>query len=225
MKNFIYISIFIITLIGCSKEKDDESMVLNGTILDDCSNKPLTNFSLELNVRYTCVKVGNGCLDTYYFNTDANGFFSVNIEKKGIGADLRAYNGTAILDGITTRNSGKEMSLGTFIAHPTTSFVYRVKVNNPYNVGDTLQLSIHQGAYRIKIPAPLSDTTFPQVNNYAELSTLTYDNMNSGIVNIKGLYDITKGSLTNENLIKRELFSYALPACPLKIDTITIFIN
>ena len=45
------------------------------------------------------------------------------------------------------------------------------------------------------------------------------------IVNVKGLYDITKGGLTNDDIIKREMFSYALPACPSKIDTITVFIN
>lgn len=223
MKTLLYIIsaiIFIIGSIGCKKDKKEEGMVLSGTIIDDCSGNPLANFSMAADVQVSCAKT-TPCFDTYFFDTDANGSFYLNIEKKG-GTELRAYNGRSILKGIPIPNN-KELHLGSFIARPTTSFVYRVKVNNPYNSGDTLQLSIHQGAYRIKIPAPLSDTTFPQVNNYAELSPQTYDKMN--IVNVKGLYDITKGGLTNDDIIKREMFSYALPACPSKIDTITIFIN
>lgn len=223
MKTLLYISaiIFIIGSVSCKKEKKEEGMVLSGTIIDDCSGKPLANFSMAADVQVSCAKT-TPCFDTYFFDTDANGSFYLNIEKKG-GTELRAYSsGTSILKGIPIPNN-KELHLGSFIARPTTSFVYRIKVNNPYSAGDTLQLSIHQGAYRIKIPAPLSDTTFPQVNNYAELSPQTYDNMN--IVNVKGLYDITKGGLTNDDIIKREMFSYALPACPSKIDTITVFIN
>ena len=181
MKHLLYISaiIFIIGSVSCKKDKKEEGMVLSGTIIDDCSGKPLANFQLHLNVDYTCVKIGKPCNDAYYFSTDANGSFTVDIVKKGFAAELRAHNGTSILKGIPLGTSGKELHLGSFIARPTTSFVYRIKVNNPYNVGDTLVTDLKglgpNGRY--KFAAPLSDTSFT-INNYSILTSPEYSTIN-----------------------------------------------
>ena len=53
MKTLLYISaiIFIIGSVSCKKEKKEEGMVLSGTIIDDCSGKPLANFSIAADVQ------------------------------------------------------------------------------------------------------------------------------------------------------------------------------
>ena len=217
MKKLIFIlAAILLGVTGC--KKDDKEFVITGQIIKDCSGEPLANFNIE--GWLDCDEPFSKCVEVFAATTDANGNFSMVITRKGVLEISTPGKGFPFLSHIPVISS---VSLGSFMAEPTTSFVYRIKVNNPYNVGDTLQLSIYQGAYRIKIPAPLSDTTFPQVNNYAELSPQSYGSVN--IVNVKGLYDITKGGLTNEDIIKRELFTFVLPACPSKIDTITIQIN
>ncbi|MBL1231832.1 MAG: hypothetical protein P1U44_03665 [Vicingaceae bacterium] len=192
MKYLIYLSaiIFIIGSISCKKEKKEEGMVLSGTIIDDCSGKPLANFSMVADVQVSCAKT-TPCFDTYFFDTDANGSFYLNIEKKG-GTELRAYNGTSILKGIPIPNN-KELHLGSFIARPTTSFVYRIKVNNPYSAGDTLVTNLQgAGGGQFKFAAPLKDTAFT-ISNYSGRLVNYYENI--GLIPVEIGYGIYKNSI------------------------------
>lgn len=202
-------------LLSC--EKEEINATVTGRIVTDCVGSPLANTNLKARVKVTSIKIGPD-YDYYYFSTDADGNFSIKIKKRG-GMEIEK-NGSTILDGIPVNDN---INIGTYNAYPTTSFVYRIKVNNPYNVGDTLQLSIYQGTNRIIIPAPLFDTIFPVVNNYGSYQHPIYGN--TDYVTVSGLYDITRGALTYQDIIKRETFSFSLIACPSTIDTITIEIN
>lgn len=210
----IYILLLFI-LLSC--EKEEINATVSGRIVIDCIGTPLANINLKARVQITSINIGPD-FDYYSFSTDANGNFSVKIKKRG-GMEIEK-NGNTIIDGIPVIG---DINIGTFNTFPTSSFVYRIKVNNSYNVGDTLQLSIHQGINRITIPAPLFDTIFPVVTNYGSYQHPYYEN--TDYVTVSGLYDITKGALTYQDIIKRETFSFSLPACPSTIDTITIEIN
>jgi|SRR5690606_32105418 len=121
--------------------------------------------------------------------------------------------------------SGKELHLGSFIARPTTSFVYRIKVNNPYNVGDTLYLSIPPFT-PLKghvISAPLQDSTFETIYNYSQLASYNYGETDN--VEIKFGVTVSKNGFIRDSIYFSETRVFNFPACPSKIDTITIFIN
>ncbi|MBW6483882.1 MAG: hypothetical protein K0B10_12600 [Vicingaceae bacterium] len=190
MKNLIYILLAMVLLSITSCHKEDKGGILTGTILDDCSGKPLANFHMEANVNYSCFST-TPCYDTYFFDTDANGYFSLNIKKRG-STELRAKNGTSILKHIPGQSS-KELHLGTFIARPTTSFVYRIKVNNPYNVGDTLVTNLQGGGgAQFKFAAPLTDTSFT-ISNYSGKYANSYENI--GFIPVEIGYGIYKNSI------------------------------
>jgi len=219
MRNLKLISnlLLIFLLSACSKEK--EKITFTGKILEFCNGAPLANTNLIIwqDSEYSLIKTPQQ--GPYSAKTDGDGNFSFEVEG---GPQIQIRVGSrSILRDIPVRSDLS--NLGTFYANPTTSFVYRIKVNNPYQLGDTLHLSVQEGINSIIIPAPLTDTTFLLVQNYGELDTQTFGNTTT--LNVKGLAIVTKGQLNNQDIIKRDLFTFTLPVCPSKIDTLTIEIN
>ncbi|MBW6484358.1 MAG: hypothetical protein K0B10_15045 [Vicingaceae bacterium] len=191
MKKIIFIlAAIVISITGCEKEEKDTSFVLMGRILKDCSGEPLANFPLEAIVSTRRIIHAT---DYYYFDTDANGNINLLIDEFG-GVKLRAAAGATLLSGIVPAENQKELNLGTFMASPTTSFVYRIKVNNPYNVGDTLVTDL-KGlgiAGRFKFAAPLQDTSF-EVTNYSVLSPQSFSTI--GFIPVEIGYGVFKNDI------------------------------
>ncbi|MBW6484357.1 MAG: hypothetical protein K0B10_15040 [Vicingaceae bacterium] len=220
MKKILYIlAAIVISITGCEKEENKEKMMLSGRILKDCSGVPLANFGLEAIVSTRRIVKAT---DYYYFDTDANGNFNLLIEEIGTVV-LRAAAGAKLLDDIPGTQS--ELNLGTFMASPSTSFVYRIKVNNPYNVGDTLYFSLPPFT-PLKghvIAAPLQDSTFGLIQNYQQLASNSFGKTDQ--VEIKFGVTVSKNGFIRDSVYFSETKVFNFPACPSKIDTITIQIN
>ncbi|MBW6483881.1 MAG: DUF4198 domain-containing protein [Vicingaceae bacterium] len=157
MKNLLYILLTMVLLSITSCHKEDKEFVITGQIIKDCSGEPLANFNIE--GWLDCDEPFSKCVEVFAATTDANGNFSMIITRKG-GLEISTPgNGFPFLSDIPVISS---VSIGSFMAEPTTSFVYRIKVNNPYNVGDTLYANLRSTftLSHIVIPAPLQDTLF-----------------------------------------------------------------
>lgn len=223
MKTLLYISVvtFILASVSCKKDKEEKTYVISGTILKDCSMEPLANTPLHIMVD---VLDGFGKkVDGYFLDTDANGNFSFVMHRKGT-IDIRNASGMVTYL-MAPAPSGKELHLGSFIARPTTSFVYRIKVNNPYNVGDTLYLSIPPFT-PLKghvIPAPLQDSTFETIYNYSQLASYNYGETDN--VEIKFGVTVSKNGFIRDSIYFSETRVFNFPACPSKIDTITLVVD
>jgi len=223
MKNFkiiVYFS-FLTLLIACSKE--DINVVIKGRVLIDCGGAPLANTNLIIwqDSEYSLIKTPHQ--GPYSAKTDGDGNFSFEVEK-GLQIQIRVGS-RSILRDIPVRSDLS--NLGTFYANPTTSFVYRIKVNNPYQLGDTLHFNVQgllSGANAYKalhtIAAPFTDTTFSLATNYYEQEFSQYQNIKSGTINMNyGIANSNKVFLFEKDL------TFPTTYCPSKIDTLTIEIN
>ena len=204
----------LVLLASCSKE--EISAIISGRILKDCTGEPLGNFNMVFSIEYPDGLSSK--VEFVPFSTDKNGYFSFTNTHSGSG-EIGVANGHDLLRSFPVK---KNIDLGTFYATPTTSFVYRIKVNNPYQVGDTLRIYI-PGFQAIKIPAPIHDSVFSPILNYSSLATQTYPI--DGTVPVDVGYDVYKGlnNTVNNRLIIEE-FTHNLPECN-NLDTITIEIN
>lgn len=219
MKKLIYILAAILLGISSCK-KEDEKFVVTGQIIKDCSGEPLANFNIE--GWLDCDKPFSKCVEVFAATTDANGNFSMVITRKGSLEISTPGKGFPFLSGIPVISS---VSLGSFMAEPTTSFVYRIKVNNPYNVGDTLYLSIPPFT-PLKghvIPAPLQDSTFETIYNYSQLASYNYGETDN--VEIKFGVTVSKDGFIRDSIYFSETRVFNFPACPSKIDTITLVVD
>lgn len=218
----LLIILSVLILFSCEKEDNEEAnTAVSGRIVQDCNGTPLANKSIEAWVKLsgTCWSL-TGCTDLLYTTTDANGNFSFNTKKGSMEIRLKGSN--TILDGIPVLGN---LDLGTFNAFPTTSFVYRIKVNNPYSVGDTLYLSVppFTPLRGYVLSAPFQDSIFTLVENYQELGNHNYGGTSN--VEVKFGVTVSKDGFIRDSVYYSETKIFNLPSCPSRIDTLTIEIN
>jgi hypothetical protein len=194
MKTILIIFSFLF-LLSCEKDDNETAdTIVSGRIVQDCNGTPLANKNIEAWVKLsgTCSSL-TGCTELLYTTTDADGNFSFKTKKGSM--EIRLKGSSTILYGIPILN---HVNIGTFNAFPSTSFVYRIKVNNPYNVGDTLvtDLKGYGIAGRYKFPAPLTDTSFI-ITNYTVLDSPDFSNI--GFISVEIGYGIYKNSINVAN--------------------------
>lgn len=213
----------ILIFFSCEKEDNEKAdTIVSGRIVQDCNGTPLANKNIEAWVKLsgTCLSL-TGCTDLLYTTTDANGNFSFNTKKGSMEIRLKGSN--TILYGIPVLDN---INIGTFNAFPTTSFVYRIKINNTYNVGDTLVTDL-KGlgiAGRYKFPAPLTDTSFV-ITNYTVLDSPNFSNV--GFIPVEIGFGIYKNAIniTDNWYNTYTIKSYNVIACNTTTQEIVLEIN
>ena len=168
MKNTIKLLIIIGLLYSCKKEEPIEPIesttTLTGKIVKNCAGIAMANQEVEIRVSYGVWEKN----DVFEAKTDSNGNFNWTFDIKE-----NKYNVKLRLAGIDILSFGsKDRNLGTIIATPTCNVVMKIKVNNPYNLGDTLQLKDlpNHPLKGLKLSAPFRDTILTTAYNYSELS-------------------------------------------------------
>lgn len=224
MKTILIIFSFLF-LLSCEKDDNETAdTIVSGRIVQDCNGTPLANKNIEAWVRLsgTCSSL-TGCTDLLYTTTDADGNFSFKTKKGSMEIRLKGSN--TILYGIPILDN---INLGTFNAFPTTSFVYRIKVNNPYNVGDTLVANVEGllSSANVNQPlhiiaAPFNDTTFSVVTNYGERDSPTYQNI--GSVNVKMEYGVVNAN--HDFYFEKTGLVFSIKSCSSVLDTITLVVD
>ncbi len=220
MKNLIYIFLATSLLAGCKKEDPmPTTKTYTGKLVADCNMVPMANSPIKVFIREPQSFGSNTIIND--FTTDANGDFdfTVNLDNGKYVNEVR-LGGTSI-----TPDGPNENKMGTIIASPTANFVVKLKVNNPYGVGDTLGLSNFKDISEIKVPAPLKDTFFPAVYNYSSIQNRTLSNKNN--VELKSSYYIYNGMVgtSSFNKVYNEFYERLIPACTGMVDTVLIEIN
>ena len=186
MKNLNQITgiIFIILILfSCKKEKlipppvDSNTVTLTGKLVKNCEGDILSNYPVDIWLYY-----GNNLETTkLYAKTKADGNFEWTFDKpKGLfKIKFRHHNG-----GHFFTFHSKHRDLGDIIVSPTCNVVMKIKVNNPYSVGDTLQLKDFTDYTKgIRIGAPFKDTVLSVAYDYAELRwPLSFEQKNTTYV-------------------------------------------
>ena len=170
MKNLIKLTLIAtIFLFSCKKETKiitEKTATLTGKIVLNCAGTPMKNREIELYLDYGWDN------DNRWIKakTDSNGNFnwSFIVKNKPYNLSIRP----AGMGDILVINPSDPENLGTIIATPKCNVVMKVRVNNPYSLGDTLRLKDfpnHPTLKGINIAAPFRDTILTTAYNYSEL--------------------------------------------------------
>ena len=221
MKTLFYILSLALVVASCKKDEplENETKTYTGTLVANCSMTPMPNASITVFIREPQSFGSNTIIEQY--TTDANGNFSftINLDNGKYVNEIRLGGANITPDGPNSNN------MGTIIASPTANFVVKLKVNNPYSVGDTLFIKDFSTMMNVKISAPLSDYTFNTTYNYSSLQNRTLTNKSS--VEISSNYSIYNGVLGtgSYNKLHSEFYERLIPACTGMVDTVLIEIN
>ena len=224
MKNLLYILCFSLAITSCKKDKlENEPKTITGRIVQDCTMVPLANSPIKLLISESQAFTGSD-VSIYDFTSDANGSFSYTVDNPPVTfiSELR-FGGTTI-KGVVPKSTNSK-NLGELIARPTANFVVKLKVNNPYSVGDTLFIKDFSTMMNVKISAPFTDHTFNTTYNYSSIQNRILTNKD--LVEIKSSFIIYNGSQNSGsyNELKDELYERLIPACTGMVDTVLIEIN
>ena len=220
MKNLLYILCFALVATSCKKEEPiSTTTTYTGKLVKDCSLIPMPNASITVFIREPQSFGSNTIIEQY--TTDANGNFSftINLDNGKYVNEIRLGGANITPDGPNSNN------MGTIIASPTANFVVKLKVNNPYSVGDTLFIKDFSTMMNVKISAPFTDHTFNTTYNYSSIQNRILTNKD--LVEIKSSFIIYNGSQNSGsyNELKDELYERLIPACTGMVDTVLIEIN
>ncbi len=191
MKNLLYIFCLLVLIASCKKEETPEPTTYTGKLVADCNMVPMTNSPIKVFIREPQSFGSNTIIKD--FTTDANGNFkfTVNLDDGKYVNEVR-LGGTSI-----TPDGPNENNMGTIIASPTANFVVKLKVNNPYSLGDTLFIKDFSTMTNVKLAAPFSDYTFNRTYNYSSNQNRTLTNKNS--VEIKSSFGIYNGTMNTSS--------------------------
>ena len=222
---FILIIISISFFTSCKdKINGSNTYTIKGQLLNNCSGEVLANTSLMINSKSQLFTQGFSA----YTTTDANGFFIFSYERNG-GTDIsiRVTSGDIFLEYIPNNSN---IDLGLIYYAPTCNFVFKVVVDNPYSVNDTLLISdfnytLPYPYYGFHIiPGPFKDTILPPVFNFTPIEYRNY--LSLGNLTINYGYSVWKGPRnTADNRLQGENLFTDVPECNQGIDTIEVRIK
>ena len=223
MKTLFYILSLALVVASCKKDKplENESITISGKIVQNCGMTPLANSPMKLLVSVSQAFTGSD-VTIYDFTSDANGNFTFTLTNPPTAFTTQLRFGGTIIKGVVG-NSSKD--LGTLIASPTANFVVKLKVNNPYSLGDTLAIADFRDMSEMHISAPFKDTTLPVIYNYSSLNNRNLTNKNDILLNSNSF--VFKGAVgtSSFNVIKSMRIERTIPACTGMVDTVLIEIN
>jgi hypothetical protein len=207
---------FILTILlfaSCLGTSNKKELVVKGRILLDCSGKPLANNKIELRGERTLL--GNPVYEET--TTDAEGNFAFTYKPKG-GQFLliRSDSHGRLIDLVP---EGKNIDLGEIYTYHVTSFIYKLKVLNPYTADDTLYFRHMDLTHMIMMPGPFRDTTIGIITDHWSLEPHYYDNKDK--VAVRSFYNIrNNGSIKTEHQTQ-----YLTPCKTDDFETFTLVVK
>ena len=226
MKTIIKLTIIVFLLYSCKKEVEpitpiDRTITLTGKIIHNCAGNPVKNRDVEIYVVY-----GGWSGEIVNVKTDSNGNFNWTFETKQSVLDITLR--VAGLGDILTFDPKLHQNLGTIVANPTANVVIKIKVNNPYSLGDTLLLKdlVNYPAKNLKISAPFKDTVLSVAYSYSQLSWPgTFEQKNTTFVETNiYIYKGVSGTSSLQVLYDRWIDD-RFKSCTGAVDTLLIEIN
>ena len=216
----IFILIISVLVVTSCRKHPPKTYTIKGQLLLDCSGIMVANTDLKIISKSQVFTQGFSA----YSETDSNGYFSFNYRRNG-GTDIALLvAGNNILEGIP---NNRDIDLGIIYYHPTCNFVFKIVVDNPYPLGDSVLFPSHNRngnshyGYTFKFAAPLSfkDTSII-VNNYSSIEKRIYINQNKVPVHIGySVYD------NNDSLYKDIGYDTLIPNCNWPPDTLLLVVE
>jgi hypothetical protein len=187
---------------------------LKGRILNDCNGAPFANQEIALKQELSSgLTVQGGLLAETTTDADGNFVFTYQSEN---GEPLSINYSGPIIEGIPV---SKTLDIGSVVINPICKIVYRVKINNSYNTGDTLScFNFDNPGRSIFITGPFQDTTFGLFNAYSNIP-VNYQTRNEST--IEGNWFVKNGSFYTS--LKR--VEIKVQNCNTVPDTLTMIID
>ena len=215
MKKIKFIALLLIIATFTSCKHDDTYYTVKGRILNSCDGVPFANQEIALK-QSSSLSGRGGVLNTT--STDANGnfTFTYNISDCIDGENMRVNCSGPIIEYIPTQQN---IDIGTIISNPICKIIYRVKINNPYNIGDTLScLNFNNPSQSLLMTGSFRDSTFGLFNVYST-NTLNYKTKNEST--IEGNWFVKNGTFYTS--LKR--VTIQVQNCNAVPDTLTMVID
>ncbi|MEN8927779.1 MAG: hypothetical protein ABF242_10585 [Flavobacteriales bacterium] len=230
MKNFTYLSLFALLLFSCKKETNRNSssskIIVSGKIVTDCAGTPFANQNFVLLKKNTAF-IGNNRKEVA-FSTDNEGNFKAEFPPTDFGSEVFIRIGNSGGGSILSFNSETDLNIGTLNTSPEASYQIKIKVNNPYSLGDTLRIGNYNGVgfTSYKFPAPLSDTILNVAYNYSNgLQIPTFDHINKVQVRSSPLvYSGIMGTSSFTYKMEKNLNFY-LDGCQSNVQDVIVTID
>ncbi|MEN8928499.1 MAG: hypothetical protein ABF242_03375 [Flavobacteriales bacterium] len=223
MKTLLYILSFALVITSCKKEKplenDSNSKTYTGLLVADCAMTPLPNETITVFIKEPQSFGSNTLIEQYRTDGTGNFNFTVDLGNGKYVNEIRLGGANITPDGPNSN------TMGTIIAAPTADFVVKLKINNPYNVGDTLYIYDYAIADHIKIIAPFNDKFFSVMHNFSNINNRTLTDKNAIEVQLNhSVYQGTPGT-ASFNELSQSFESFMIEGCSGAIDTIVKVIN
>ena len=208
--------LFILIIATFNSCKHDEVVcTLKGRILNECNGAPFANQEIALKQELSSgLTIEGGVLAETTTDADGNFVFTYQSEN---GESLSINYSGPIIEGIPLK---KTQDLGTIIYSPSCKIVYRVKVNNPHTINDTLACFNldHPDPNGIRIVGPFHDTTFG-LFNVPSMKTMQYETKDFSF--IKAGWDI----ISNNHITIDTEITIQVLNCNCTPDTLTLIVN
>ncbi|MEN9001688.1 MAG: hypothetical protein ABF242_05210, partial [Flavobacteriales bacterium] len=213
-----------LVITSCKKEKplenDSNSKTYTGLLVANCAMTPMPNETITVFIKEPQSFGSNTLIEQY--RTDATGNFNFTVDL----SDGKYVNEIRLGGANITPDGPNSNTMGTIIASPTADFVVKLKINNPYSLGDTLLVPDFTQTLKVKLACPLQDTTFNPVYNYSSLTNRTLSKKNKISPNPVS-YFVYNGKMNTPsfNLVKNKDIHFLISACTGMVDTVLIEIN
>jgi hypothetical protein len=216
----IFILIISVLVVTSCRKHPPKTYTIKGQLLLDCSGIMVANTDLKIISKSQVFTQGFSA----YSETDSNGYFSFNYRGNG-GTDIALLvAGNNILEGIP---NNRDIDLGVIYYHPTCNFVFKIVVDNPYPLGDTLKFpsydftgnSLYKSMHVFAAPLSFTDTTF-YIYNYNDIQIRNYWQLDA--INVRIGFSAFHNSA---DLYKSVGYDTLIPNCNWPPDTLLLVVE
>jgi hypothetical protein len=209
MKKIIFIAFILITSIITSCD-DDTYCTIKGRLMCCCDSTPYANQDIYLSQKPNLFNNHTASAST---KTDSNGYFIIRYNHNS-GNDM---NLDPILEDVP---SGANINLGDLIIISKNIIIFKIKVNNPYTVNDTLTGYVFgEPSSTFYLSGPFHDTILPQIDIYSQIKSFYTYKSNP---EIRGGWQISSNSTI---ISPAKEVTIQVPKCHSIPDTLTMVIN
>lgn len=210
MKNMLFIAFILIISIITSCKSEDTYYTIKGRLMCCCDGTPYSNQEIYLSQKPNLFSNNTASAST---KTDSDGNFIIRYSHNS-GSDL---NLDPIMEDVP---SGANINFGDLIISSKNTIIFKIKVNNPYTVNDTLTGYVFgEPSSTFHLSGPFHDTILPQIEVYSQIkSYFTYKDDPE----IRGGWQINSNSTI---VLPAKEVTIQVPKCHSIPDTLTMVIN
>jgi len=216
----IFLLIISVLIVTSCRKHPPKTYTIKGKLLKDCGGEVMANTDVKLGNLSQVITHGF----TAYSKTDKEGNFSISYKGNGGTKILFSANGNSMVNYIP---NNEDIDLGVIYYHPTCNFVFKIVVDNPYPLGDTLKFpsydftgnSLYKSMHVFAAPLSFTDTTF-YIYNYNDIQIRNYWQLDA--INVRIGFSAFHNSA---DLYKSVGYDTLIPNCNWPPDTLLLVVE